>query len=474
MIAGLFAGLIGPRLLLSVQAAPEKQGTIVVTIIIEETSTVTKSPTPTNTAPPQPCTTTTTISAGALIINEVAWAGTRASRGDEWIELYNPPGGPVGCVILDGWELSTIDGTPTINLTGKIPDDGYFLLESGSDETVSNIAADQVYTRSSTTGDLDDSGEVLTLYNNGFQIDSANQHGGSWPDGTSCGGINFLTSCRSMERLGTAADSDAGWVTYTYTGSGEYRAGRDRDGDPINGTPRHGNWILTVTPTRTRTPAGTPTRVRTPTPRPVGRPIINEYLVRPGFDWNQDGSVDVFDEFVEVMNIGPVAINIGNWRLNVIANENLTFTLPSVSLEPGQRMAFYGLQTNLLLTDGGGTVRLLNPSGQVWDAHTYGIAKEPDQSWCRLPDGTFSWFEDCTPTPALFNTRTGEIPTPPANLGLQPELCTLPDTLPEDFLYAECYGYGSEMWRSMYWDQQGWGGDQFVPANTSKWESFVE
>jgi hypothetical protein len=46
--------------------------------------------------------------------------------------------------------------------------------------------------------------------------------------------------------------------------------------------------------------------------------------------------------------------------------------------------------------------------------------------------------------------------------------------MPSDFIIAECHGYGSEMWRSMYWDEKGWQGDQFVPENTSKWNSFVE
>ena len=53
-------------------------------------------------------------------------------------------------------------------------------------------------------------------------------------------------------------------------------------------------------------------------------------------------------------------------------------------------------------------------------------------------------------------------------------VCELPDTLPADFLFAECRGYGANIWRSMYWDKTGWQGDQFVPENMSKWESFVE
>ena len=53
-------------------------------------------------------------------------------------------------------------------------------------------------------------------------------------------------------------------------------------------------------------------------------------------------------------------------------------------------------------------------------------------------------------------------------------VCNLPDTLPADFLFAECRGYGAEIWRSFFWDQFGWQGDQYVPENMSKWESFVE
>ena len=53
-------------------------------------------------------------------------------------------------------------------------------------------------------------------------------------------------------------------------------------------------------------------------------------------------------------------------------------------------------------------------------------------------------------------------------------VCELPDTLPADFLYAECGGYGADIWHSYYWDQTGWYQEQNVPSNLSKWESFVQ
>jgi hypothetical protein len=450
------------------------------------TATNTGTPTPTGSATLTPtrtatpgCATSSTNTPLALIINEVAWAGTAASSDDEWIELYNPPGG-VGCVLLDGWVLRAEDGTPTIDLSGHtIQDGGYFLLERGNnsvdDNTVSNITADLIYTSDL----LVNTGERLYLENNGVRIDSANTDGGSWPAGS--------TSFRSMERRAVVLDSSAAWVTFNGGTSVQngFDAGIPSGCTPgvncstnprrILGTPRRSNWFLTITPTRTRTPVPNPTRIRTATPRPVGRPIINEYLPRPGFDWNQDGIVDVFDEFIEVMNIGPVDINIGGWRLDDEEGIGSSpFTIPSMILRPGQRVLFYGKETNILLSDGGDTVRLINSNGQVWDAHTYTIAKVPDRSWCRLPDGTWYWFDDCIPTPNLFNTRSGDVPAEPPDDGLQPEICHFPDTMPSDFIIAECHGYGSEMWRSMYWDEKGWQGDQFVPENTSKWNSFVE
>ncbi|MCJ7511903.1 MAG: lamin tail domain-containing protein, partial [Anaerolineales bacterium] len=70
------------------------------------TPTETSTPTPTSTSTPSP---TVPLSlarafpAGAVWINEVAWAGTLASSSDEWIELYNPGSEAID---LSGWRLT--------------------------------------------------------------------------------------------------------------------------------------------------------------------------------------------------------------------------------------------------------------------------------------------------------------------------------------------------------------------------------
>src|SRR3989304_1443042 len=76
------------------------------------TATLTATPSPTATTTPQ----STPFPQGALRINEVAWAGTKASANDEWIELHNP--GPDD-IALQGWRLSD-GGDINIELQGEV------------------------------------------------------------------------------------------------------------------------------------------------------------------------------------------------------------------------------------------------------------------------------------------------------------------------------------------------------------------
>ncbi|MFN3492726.1 MAG: hypothetical protein ACK40V_10955, partial [Anaerolineales bacterium] len=139
--------------------------------------------------------------------------------------------------------------------------------------------------------------------------------------------------------------------------------------------------------------------------------------------------------------------------------------------KPNQRIVFYSLETNLLLSDGGETVRLINPNGKIYDAYTYIAAKQSDKSFCRLPDGNVfgNWFDDCIPTPNLTNTREGKAPTSPDNSELP--VCDLPDTIPADFFFAECRGYGANIWNPLYWDTLY---RNFIQNNTTKWQTFIE
>jgi hypothetical protein len=218
----------------------------------------------------------------------------------------------------------------------------------------------------------------------------------------------------------------------------------------------------------------------TPTPIPPPPPpqliVINEFVPRPGHDWNSDGVVNVGDEYVEILNHGTVDVNLTGYRLDDEVNVGSDpYTLPAKVLKPGERIVFYGSETGLLLSDGGDGVRLLKPNGQLMDAYNYFVVGYPDQSYCRLPDngGADDWNQNCYPTPGFQNSISANV-APPSN-GINVELiCPIADTLPHDFVLAECEGYGNNIWRAEFWDQTGWYDERYLPDIESKWPVFAD
>jgi hypothetical protein len=205
--------------------------------------------------------------------------------------------------------------------------------------------------------------------------------------------------------------------------------------------------------------------------------VINEFVPRPGRDWNNDGIVNVKDEYIEVLNHGTVNVNLGSgYSLDDEVNiGSAPYRLPAVTLRPGERYVFYGAETGLLLSDGGDGVRLLRPNGQLMDAYNYSVVGFPDQSFCRLPDngGADDWNQTCFPTPGNQNSLGGESPVPAE--GTSEELfCPIADTQPVEFSRAECEPYGNEIWRPEFWDETGWYGEKTLPEIESKWPVFAD
>ncbi len=303
----------------------------------------------------------------AVLINEVAWAGTLASVSDEWIELYNPGSTPID---LENWRL---EGGIDFTLKGTIAPRSYFLLERTDDSTVSDRSADLIY-----TGALSNGGETLWLKDpSGSIIDSANAAGGPWPAGDAA-------SRASMERRG-GSDRPGNWVTW----NGTVGAGLDAGGNPIHGTPRQANSILYPTPTPTSIP---------------GRVVINEVLIRPHYDWNRSGTADIGDEFIELYNHGPGAVNLRGWVLDdVVGGGARPYTLPALTIRPRERAAFFHTQTRISLNDSGDTVHLFDPSGHLIDQIRFIRVKAYNLSYGRLPDGSSNFAYGLWPTPRCAN-----------------------------------------------------------------------
>ena len=218
---------------------------------------------------------------GRVIINEIAWAGTKADPADEWVELRNLGSIPVD---LSGWTLcwypkgkavpdeslwkrvelsGTISPSP-INLSlprearaeivfikqheddlswrvfdmswwvaGKEGEEGrgYYTLERRHEDTVNNVVADFLYdVQAPRSLDLPDEGAVILLFDSeGNLIDTANaEHPevGGWPAGDARAGA---TMERSDPLLG---DIDSNW----HTNPGVIVYGLDADGHRMAAT----------------------------------------------------------------------------------------------------------------------------------------------------------------------------------------------------------------------------------------------
>jgi hypothetical protein len=261
-------------------------------------------------------------------------------------------------------------------------------------------------------------------------------------------------------------------VKFTSTGIKTITATYQGDNTHWNSTDTEAHQVTTSSGIL-RTP--TPTRPPTPLPPPplIG---INEFVPRPGHDWNNDGVINTNDEYIELINHGVIDVNLSGYSLDDEVNIGSNpFRLPSITLRPGERRVFYGSETGLLLSDGGDGVRLLKPNGQLGDAYNYTIVRFPDQSYCRLPDngGLDDWNKNCFPTPGLQNSLSSSTVNPPTS-GDAPNLCPVADTLPNDFVLAECLPFGNNIFNPAYWDKFGWFDEKYLPESTGKWPVFVD
>lgn len=336
------------------------QNTPTPTSLSTHTPAASLTPTSTPSAPVAP---------GSVIISEVAWSGTLASGNDEWIELHNQTDQPI---TIRGWTLSD-GGDIHVALSGALGPGGFFLLERTDDTTINDVAADQIY-----TGNLNNLGERLWLRDgSGDLIDSVNHDGGGWPAGVSA-------TRSSMERLRGAA-RDRSWRTFT----GYHGLGHDAAGNPIHGTPRSTNSVLMPIPTPTAIPA---------------RVVINEVLIRPHHDWNENHRSNLNDEFIELYNLGPKAVRLGGWILDDLPDAGSSpYTLPAMVIRPGEHLALFRVRTNISLNDDGDTVRLLAPDDTVVDEIRYLRVKAYNLSYGRMPDGNIYLNYQLWPTPGKPN-----------------------------------------------------------------------
>jgi lamin tail-like protein len=444
-------------------STPTSTGTATATNTPSSTSTPTRTPTRTATGP---------APASNIVISEFRAIGTGGET-DEFIELYNPTSSSVS---IGGWVIKTsgacntiITKIFTIPATVTLAAGQHYLI-GGTAYTGSGIAAaDQTASLNiATTG-----GIALFLPDEITTIDEVGLCSSTFfHEGTYLTSL-LTTTNRSYDRRssisGACSDTNNNRTDFFLRSPSE----------PQNSTVvgKCGSPTPTPTITGTATHGPPPTKFRTSTPIPPPPPplvAINEFVPRPGHDWNNDGEINIGDEYIELLNHGVIDVNLSGYRLDDEANIGSTpYGLPSVVLKPGQRMVFYESQTGIHLDDGGDGVRLIKPNGQLGDAYNYSVVQYPDQSYCRLPDngGLDDWNQNCAPTPGLRNAPRNGSENLPIVSG-DDNSCPIGDTLPLDFMIAECEPFGNNIWSRLYWDAKGWLGEKILPNTNGQWDVY--
>lgn len=123
---------------------------------------------------------------------------------------------------------------------------------------------------------------------------------------------------------------------------------------------------------------------------------ISELFIDP-----QKPLVDNEDEFIELYNPNNNPIELEGYVIETGSKYSYDFTLPALSIQSGQYLALFAIDTGLVLANTSGQARLIDPSGKVvYEVPAYENAK-PGVSWAFIMD---TWQWTTTPTPNTANT----------------------------------------------------------------------
>jgi hypothetical protein len=304
-----------------------------------------------------------------VVINEIAWMGSKISYNDEWIELFNNSSSSID---VSGWALSSEDKKIDISLVGEIQAYSFFLLERTDDDSVLTITADQIY-----TGSLGNDGENLILCDKqGHKIDEINCQQGWFA------GDNSIK--QTMERVFSSLEAEnAEWQTSKNSG----------------GTPKETNSLFAIDGEEKIPNQETDQNLLQKTyPKKI---FLNELLPSP------EGP-DSENEWIELSNQNDFAVDISGWKLSDIIGTTKTYSFPDQTIiQANGFLVFQRTETNITLNNSGDTINFLFPDNTIIETVSYEKAKR-EESYSKNTLGVWEWSPN--PSPGKINNINAPIP----------------------------------------------------------------
>lgn len=308
---------------------------------------------------------------------------------------------------FNSYDLSKATSSKLISLTGTVPPHGYFRVNDDSLLLCYRQTVDSVSLGVSSTAGLI---EVLA-YNQampGNSVTPVLQDFVGWSKSAAAGAQTLPSNTSAfLERLPADANNNPVVVA---PGSGNWQAVQPAANDPCNLVVTNTNAAIPIgnsqllpslepaaTVIRQVDTGGSTTAVSLPaSDAGLMAPVITEILPNPAGTGN-----DATDEFIEIYNPNPTSFDLSGFVLQSGTSSTHKFTFPSsTSLPPQSFTAFYATTTGLSLSNSGGQVKLLDPSGnQLFATDAYSSAAD-GQAWA-LANG--KWYWTTKPTPSAPN-----------------------------------------------------------------------
>ncbi|HNU04654.1 MAG TPA: lamin tail domain-containing protein, partial [Anaerolineae bacterium] len=132
--------------------------------------------------------------------------------------------------------------------------------------------------------------------------------------------------------------------------------------------------------------------------------FLNEFMPHPISDWNDDGVADQGDEYIELYNSNPFAVDLSGWILDGGESSGAQpYTLPPGTVLSGQHhLVLFGHDTGIELDDHGGALRLLGPDGVEMESTSYAAVGD-DVAYSKTTDGGSQWTTGYPPSPGATN-----------------------------------------------------------------------